>query len=301
MTLEQLRIFVAVAEHQHVTRAAKALNMTQSAVSAAVLALEQRHGVSLFDRVGRSIAINQTGRVFLGRAHRVLAEARAAEAALSDLAGLRRGELSLMASQTIAAYWLPRRLAAFHALYPGITFDVRIGNTQAVADAVEAGEVEIGLVEGKTERAHLVAETVGTDKMIVVTSPAHALATCGQIDTRHLKEAGWVLREPGSGTRLAFEDLVAEWGSAIADLDVVMVLPGNEAVLGAVQAGVGATLTSSSAADSALRAGLITEIPTTGLSRPFYLLRHRERYRSIVGATFEQALLKNASSTDQSI
>ena len=79
MTLEQLRIFVAVAERGHVTQAAGALNMTQSAVSAAVAALEARHGVRLFDRVGRSIELNVAGRLFLDEARAVLASAAAAD------------------------------------------------------------------------------------------------------------------------------------------------------------------------------------------------------------------------------
>ena len=104
MTLEQLRIFVAVAERGHVTQAAGALNLTQSAVSAAIAALETRHGVRLFDRVGRSIEVNAAGKLFLEEARAVLAGAAAAERALEDLAELRRGSLSIFASQTIANY-----------------------------------------------------------------------------------------------------------------------------------------------------------------------------------------------------
>jgi len=103
MTLEQLRIFVAVAERLHMTRAAEALHLTQSAVSAAVAALEARYGVRLFDRVGRGLALNATGAAFLPEARAVLAQAEAAEQALDDLAGLRRGTVRLFASQTIAA------------------------------------------------------------------------------------------------------------------------------------------------------------------------------------------------------
>ena len=76
MTLDQLRIFAEVARHQHITKAAKAMHMTQSAVSAAVIALEERHGVALFDRIGRSIVLNQTGSIFLKHALQVLAEAK---------------------------------------------------------------------------------------------------------------------------------------------------------------------------------------------------------------------------------
>ena len=118
MTLEQLRIFVGVAEREHMTRAAEALNVTQSAASAAIAALEARHGVPLFHRVGRGIELSEAGRMFLIDARAVLGRAASAELALAEYAGLERGTLRLVASQTIAGYWLPRQLAAFMRATP---------------------------------------------------------------------------------------------------------------------------------------------------------------------------------------
>jgi DNA-binding transcriptional LysR family regulator len=103
MTLEQLRIFIAVAECEHVTHAAQKLNLTQSAVSAAVSALELRHTVKLFSRVGRGIELTDAGRLFLDEARAILARTRAAEVALAELNGLERGTLAIHASQTIAS------------------------------------------------------------------------------------------------------------------------------------------------------------------------------------------------------
>jgi DNA-binding transcriptional LysR family regulator len=118
MTLEQLRIFVAVAEREHMTRAADAVGVTQSAASAAIATLEARHAIKLFHRVGRGIELTDAGRFFLGEARAVLTRAAEAELALGEYAGLKRGHLRLVASQTIAAYWLPERLAAFTAAIP---------------------------------------------------------------------------------------------------------------------------------------------------------------------------------------
>ena len=98
MTLEQLRVFVAVAERQHVTRAAEALNLAQSAASAAIAALEARHGAKLFNRVGRGIALTEAGTLFLAEARAILARVEAAELVLSDLGGLLRGTLAIQAS-----------------------------------------------------------------------------------------------------------------------------------------------------------------------------------------------------------
>src|ERR1700751_4396677 len=133
MTLEQLRIFVAVADKQHVTQAARELNLTQAATSAAVAALEGRYGVRLFDRVGRGIVLTHTGRTFLSEARAVLARAHGAEQMLRDLAGLKVGKLIVGASQTVANYWLPSRLQAFQLAHPGIEVGVIIANTERVA------------------------------------------------------------------------------------------------------------------------------------------------------------------------
>ena len=113
MTLEQLRIFVAVAEREHVTQAARDLHLTQSATSAAVAALEARYATRLFDRIGRRIALTEAGRLFLEEAKAVLARASAAELVLTDLAGVVRGTLRVSASQTVANYWLPGVLNRF--------------------------------------------------------------------------------------------------------------------------------------------------------------------------------------------
>ena len=101
MTLEQLRIFVGVAEREHMTRAASALTVTQSAASAAIAALEARHGVSLFHRVGRRIELTEVGRVFLDEARGVLGRAASAELALEEFGGLKRGQVgTIMATTT---------------------------------------------------------------------------------------------------------------------------------------------------------------------------------------------------------
>ncbi|SDN89136.1 LysR family transcriptional regulator [Phyllobacterium sp. OV277] len=286
MTLDQLRIFIAVAEREHITHAATALNMTQSAVSAAITALENRHGVVLFDRIGRSIVLNQTGRVFLKEAIAVVARAKAAEAALTDLAGLMRGELSIMASQTIAGYWLPERLGAYRKRYPGITLDIRIGNTKQVAEAVEAGEAELGFVEGKVDHALLSTKIVATDDMVIVVASGQPWAAHRTVEAKDFRDVAWVLREKGSGTRSAFDQLLGSVSMDVSMLEIAMELPGNEAVIGAVEAGVGATLISRSVASSKLRAKLLRQVAYPTTPRPFYLLHHRERYYSKAADAF---------------
>jgi DNA-binding transcriptional LysR family regulator len=278
LTLEQLRIFVAVAERQHITRAAEALNLTQSAVSSAISALETRHGVTLFDRVGRSIILNETGRTFLAEAQGVLDRAKAAEGALDDLSGLMRGRLSIMASQTIASHYLPKYLVAYRAAYPQILIDVHSGNTDQVADGVESGQAELGLVEGRVDRPTLSSTLLAEDELVVVVAPGHPWASSEK--TPDMRTTPWVVREPGSGTRAAFDVMIRSLGLDENAIDIAMVLPGNEAALGAVAAGLGATLISRNVAETYVAAGWLVVVKGPTRYRSFYVLRHKQRYRT---------------------
>lgn len=290
LTLEQLRIFVAVAERQHVTQAARALNLAQSAASAAIAALEDRYQTALFHRVGRGITLTEAGHLFLVEAKAVLARADMAERALTELAGLQRGQLRVQASQTIASYWLPRRLVDFHTAYPGVELAVEIGNTREAAQAVLSGAAEIGLVEGAVEESALSQVQVGSDRLAVLVTPDHPWATRRRLDAKDLSDQPWVLREVGSGTRSTLEAAVRDIGVDPATLSVSMTLPSNEAVLAAAEAGAGATALSESVAYASVAAGRLVTAPFTLPERPFRLLRHRERYRSRAGDVFVEAM-----------
>ena len=275
MTLEQLRIFVAVAEREHVTRAAKALNLTQSAVSATISTLEARHGVHLFHRVGRGIELTDTGRAFAVEARAVLARADEAQRMLDDAAGLDRGRLSLVASQTIAGYWLPPVLARFKARYPGIAIDLAIGNSMQTADRVRDGTAELGFIEGPLDDPALARWQVGEDRLALVgTDPPD------NPDAATLRALPWLLREEGSGTRAALEAALRDRGVAIETLNVVLELPSNEALLAAAASGAGVTVLSTLVAGPMIAAGRITLASFAIPPRPFFGLRHKERYRS---------------------
>lgn len=285
MTLEQLRVFVAAAEAEHVTRAAQKLNLTQSAASAAIAALEERHGVKLFDRIGRRIALTAAGRAFLAEAKAVLARAVAAERALADLAGLKTGELLLAASQTVGSYWLPPRLVAFRALYPGVAIKLRIGNTHDVAMMASAGEIDLGFVEGEVADPALDVETIDEDELVIVAAPR--LADWLKVaEPRALSKAPWVVRERGSGTREAFEAMLTAFGVAAAERENILELPSNEAVRAAVEAGAGLAVLSRLVAAASLKTGALAVSPLALPRRRFFVLRHKERYESLAARAF---------------
>ncbi|CAN5505746.1 LysR family transcriptional regulator [soil metagenome] len=287
MTLEQLRIFIVVAEKQHVTQAASELNLTQSATSAAIAALEARYGIKLFDRIGRGIVLTQTGRDFLDEARAVVARAKTAAQVLNDLAGLKRGALTIAASQTVANYWLPPRIQTFHTSHPGIDLNMTIANTEQVARAVRQGNADLGFVEGEVDDDSLAISKIDGDSLIVVVGMKHPWVGRTKIASKDLLATAWVLREPGSGTRSMFEAALRQFGIRLSDLRIALELPSNEAVRAAIESGDCATAISDLVVAQSLAARSLHRVKIDLPKRPFFWLRHRERYASVA----EKALL----------
>jgi DNA-binding transcriptional LysR family regulator len=293
MTLEQLRIFVIVAEVLNMTRAAQSLHLTQPSVSAAIAALETRHGLHLFDRVGRGIELSEAGRAFLPEAREVLARAREAAAALDDLAGLRRGRLRLAASQTVATYWLPARMARFAGQWPGVTLSLTVSNTRDALASVLAGEADLAFVEGEGEADQLRQRWTGEDRLGLYARPDHPL-TRRAPRMEDLRSASWVLREQGSGTRANFAEALAAVGLDTGELVVLLELPSNGAVLEALAVGGLLTAVSDLAAASRVAAGQIARLDWPFAPRRFTLASHRARRQSRAAEAFVEMLADKA-------
>ncbi|MBD9625555.1 MULTISPECIES: LysR substrate-binding domain-containing protein [Ensifer] len=289
MTLDQLKIFVAVAERLHMTKAAEAMNVTQSAASAAIAALETQHDIRLFDRVGRGLTLTDAGKIFLPEAKAVLARALAATACLRDLSELRRGELSIAASQTVASYWLPSRLARFTHDYPQVDVKLTVRNTAVVAEAVEEGTAQLGFVEGRVDGAKLDHRRVAVDRIAVYAAPSHAFVGAA-VNLEMLLSARWVLREDGSGTRAMFLQSMNDHGADVDRLRIELELPSNEAVLTAVGSGPFVTAVSRLAAQPFVDSGRLVELPFELAERSFELLTHRERQFSHAARAFVELL-----------
>ncbi|MCB2094793.1 MAG: LysR family transcriptional regulator [Rhodobacteraceae bacterium] len=286
MTLEQLRIFIAVAEREHVTQAAAWLNLTQSATSAAIAALEERHAVKLFDRVGRRIVLSDAGKLFLSEARAVLARAEQATRLLDDLAGMKRGTLRLAASQTIANYWMPPLMHRFHRDHPGIVLELTVGNTTEVAQMVHAATVDLGIVEGEISDAALAVDSILGDRLALVVGPGHDWAHRPPHAPEDLKRSAWVMREAGSGTRAVCERAFADHGLSIEDIEVAFELPSNEAVRVAVESGAGAAILSTLVVAQAIKGGRLVAVTFDLPPRHFHVLRHKERHLSLAERRF---------------
>lgn len=273
MTLEQLRVFVAVADALHVTRAAEQLHMTQSAASASIASLEARYETRLFHRVGRGIELTREGALFLPEARAVLQRAMAAELALGELSGRLRGDLHVAASQTVVNEWLPARVVSFHRQHPGVRVKVVPTNTEQAARSVLEGSADIGVVEGRVEGDSYVLADVPGDRLVLVLPAGHSLVGRKHVSTDMLRGTPWVMRERGSGTRRVIEEALRQQGIEPETLDVPIEMPSNESVLAAVEAGAGISAVSEL---PARRSGL----PTIDLAMPrrrFTVLHHRDR------------------------
>jgi DNA-binding transcriptional LysR family regulator len=273
LTLRQLSVFVAVARHGSTIAAADGLAMSQSAVSAALADLERALQRPLFDRVARRLSINETGRQFFPRALSLLDQAHELERFASQ-GGV---ELRIAASNTIGSYLLPTLLTGFrHAQAAPCTLDLRIGNTQDVLQALLRLDVDIGLIEGTCHERELRAVHWGDDEMVVVAGAGHPLALRAD-DMEGLREADWVVRERGSGTREIIEQRLAP---LLGQLRFALELGNAEAVKRAVMSGFGVScLSLHVVADElargelvALRAGL------PRLVRPLQLVVHQDKY-----------------------
>jgi DNA-binding transcriptional LysR family regulator len=290
MTLDQLRIFVAVAERQHVTRAAGELNLTQSSTSAAIAALEDRYGIKLFDRVGRGIVLTRTGHEFLREARDLVSRAKAAEQMLGDFAGLKRGSLAIAASQTVANYWLPPRVQRFKDVHPEIELQISIANTERVAQCVRQGGADLGFAEGEVDDPSLRVRKIEGDLLAVVVGKAHPWARGVRVGLRDSPKTGWVLREPGSGTRSMFEAALGKSGIRLSDLQIALELPSNEAVRTAVETGECATAISDLVVAQSLALGTLYRLNIDLPRRPFCVVQHTERYASHAEKAFLSSL-----------
>jgi DNA-binding transcriptional LysR family regulator len=299
MTLDQLQIFVAVAEREHVTRAADVLGLAPPSVSAAVASLEREFGTKLFHRVGRGIVITEGGKLLLDEARALVNRAEGVKLAMREFTGLGRGRLQIKASQTIASHFLPPRLVDFHQAYPGVALVVSVGNSTEVVEAIIRGNVELGFVEGPEEGfqdPRLAIELIARDDLVMVVSANHPWATREKLTVDDLTAGKWVLREDGSGTRAAFVKALDALGVPYGSLNIAIELPSNEAVLAAVLAGAGATILSVRVCDDAMKAGTLKRLPVAIAARAFYAAQHGDHYRSRAVSALLEILRSNAAS-----
>jgi DNA-binding transcriptional LysR family regulator len=303
MTLDQLRIFLAVVEHLHFTRAAEALYITQPAVSAAIQSLEEQYGVKLFHRIGRHIEMAEAGILLQVEAQKIIDQVTVTEQALRELNDLQRGELKLGSSLTIGNYWLPDKISQFKRQYPGISVHCTLANTDAICEGTATGQFDLGLIEGEVKASHqssLEQEVVASDRLLIVVGKSHPWFERETISLTELNTTGWVMREPGSGTQQRFEEGLLNWGIEPTQLNVILVLNSGEMVKAVIESGVAAAAISEMMVEKELKLDTLRSIQVIDnrddcyelakIVRPFLKLKHQKRFQTRLSKAFEQLL-----------
>jgi DNA-binding transcriptional LysR family regulator len=292
ITLRQLAIFAAVADAGSTAAAAGRVALSQSATSAALNELEAVLGARLFDRVGTRLVLNDTGRGLLPQARAVLDGAAGIEREFGLGTSLgQAGAPSLLrvgASTTIGNYLLPTLIAGWQRAHPTAPVDVEIANTGAVAAAVARMEVDIGLIEGPSREPDVVAQPWREEELVIVCAPSHPLLAGdpGQrLNVAALRQAAWLLREPGSGTREAVEQALQ---AHLGQLHEGLHFGGTEAIKQAAVEGLGLTCLSLFAVQDLVALGRLVRVRTTlpRLVRRFWLIHHRRKQFSRTLAAF---------------
>lgn len=285
---QQLRLFLAVARERNFTRAAASLYLTQSAVSQQIDAFEREHGLRLFERLPRGIALTDAGAALLPYAERVVQLVDDAANALAEVRGVARGRLRVGASQTPATYLLPELLGGFARRYPGVDVVLEVNVSAVIAEAVAAGALPLGIVEGVGADARLLREPLLEDELLLVTSPQFA-PTGETVTLDELAALRYLARESGAFTRELVDAQLLRLG---LDWRPALELGHIEAIKRAVASGLGAAFLSRHAvqAEAALGSLRLWRVEQLDLRRPWYLLQRAGTHDSPAAAAFAALL-----------
>jgi len=288
MNLHHLRLFAAVVEQGGFTNAARALRLSQPAISKSLNELERQLHVSLIERGARGVKLTEAGRSLYDRARELFGVERVAERELRELRGLKRGTLRVAASTTIATYMLPPVLGRFRMRHPSVRIRVTSANTRSVLRRLLESRTDVALVEGPISDDAVDVIPWREDELVVIAHPEHPLAVQSEVGVDHLKRETVLVREPGSGTREVAERALARHG---VRLTRTMRLGGTEAIKQGVAAGLGVAIVSRAAAADQITLGRIVVVPVRGLQIRRELTQLKLRHRSDSTAARELRLL----------
>lgn len=276
MNLYHLRVFMTVAEHEHITRASEELYLSQPAVTKIVQNLEQEIGQKLVERQGRRIALTYAGQVLRTYARRMFSLEREMEEALAALSDIETGEVTLAANPTMGIYLLPAIVASFRARYPCVKINLEILKSREIIDDTLEWRLDFGLVELDPSELPLGLEheTIAYDELILVVSPRHPWSELTSITPEEVRDGVLILREQGSGHRESVEHAFTHLGFSLSPL---LTVPDSEVIKQMAVKGVGATIIPAMSVRRELENGELLRIPIVGLEmRPRLSMIWRE-------------------------
>lgn len=277
-SFRQLEVFLAAAHFQNITRAAESLAMSQSAASSALKELENQFDIQLFDRVGKRLQLNELGRLYRPKVEAVLAQANELEQAFSKHTEV--GALKVGATLTIGNYLAVGVMAQYMNTPTHPRVSLEVANTRTIARRVSDFELDIGLIEGELQSSELEVIPWRGDKLAVFCSPSHPLAGKKSLTDEDLRDATWIMREQGSGTRQSFE---RGMHGLLPDLHVLLELEHTEAIKRAVETDLGVGCLSEVVLADAFKRGSLVPLAVPDhrrFDRQFYFILHKQKYRS---------------------
>jgi DNA-binding transcriptional LysR family regulator len=271
ITVTQLRAFLATIRGGSVTAAADELVVTQPSVSSAVAALSRELGCELFVRAGRGIRPTEAGTAFSPYAEDVLGLLEKGRTAAREAASMAARRLEIAAVTTAAESFVPGLMRAFSAQRPDVELALVVGNRQEVLDRVLGHRADVAITGKPPRDDRLRAEPFMENEIVCITAPNDPAASDGPIGASELLDRPWLLREPGSGTRMLNEQFLADHGVDPRTLT----LGSNGAIKQAAHAGLGISLLSRAAVATELASGWLGEIPLADRpqTRPWFVLR----------------------------
>ena len=284
----KLRVFCAVAETKSFSKASELIHLTQPAVSLQIQAMEELYETRLFDRSGNAINLTPAGEILYKRAKEILALYSEAQQNISEITGAIKGSLSIGASSTIGNYLLPHIIAAFKKKVPQVNISLVVSNTKTITEKLNAGEIDIALVEGDVSKQRFSVETLISDELVVVMSPVHPWSERRNLPAIELTKEPLILREEGSGTRQIILKHLEEHGIKLDQLKIALVMGSTESIKGAVEEGLGVSIMSGWAVRKWLKQGLLKAATFKDLKfhRNFSIISPKRNYSTHTAKEF---------------
>ncbi len=275
----KLEAFCKVYELKSFSQAGKELFLSQPTISAHVLSLEKELEVQLLDRMGRIVLPTAAGEVLYQYARQAFASIESAKAEITQLQDEITGHFILGGSTIPAHYLIPPIVSGFMKRHPGVTMEMRVGDTARVVEMVLAGELTLGIVGAQEQQPELTYTPIVDDELVLIAAPG-MFPDETAMSSREVGNHPWIMREPGSGTRKTFSRAFAERGVDIRRFSTGLTVDSTQAVLQCVRAGLGISMTSRLAVTDMVERGELAIIPLTDVvvRRQFYCVHHAKRH-----------------------
>lgn len=294
MNLHQLELFLAVADQGSFTRAAEVLHISQPAISARVRDLEVSIGEQLFEQIGRRIYLTDAGKELRRYAEGILRQVEEAKRAITEIHGLDRGTLRVVATTTVGTYVLPRILGHFHRAHPGVTLVLEVTNERRALELVRGRGMDLAVLGMTRNVLDMEVARFLKNRLFITAAPDHPLASRTAVPFTELAGYPFLVREEGSGTREIIDQIFAE-----RDLTprVSMELRHSAAVKQGVMAGLGVGLLSEQEMGLELLNGTLTplDIEALALRRDWHIMHLQCTRLPYAAEAFKDLLLHYAA------